>query len=73
MDEKSRSVGISPSQGLPDATNVPLPSTDAPTKPVLVTDTPQEQYTQGNMHGMAPGNVQQQVMYVPLKYSPQPS
>lgn len=73
MDEKPPSVEISPSQGQPDATNFAFPSTDAAPKPVLVTPTPQGQYIQGNMQVMAPGMVQQQVMYVSLKYSPQPN
>ena len=73
MDEKPPSVEISQGQGQPDTTNVAFPSIDATPQPVLVTPTPQGQYIQGNMQAMAPGTMQQQVMYVPLKYSPQPN
>lgn len=73
MDEKPPSVEISPSQNQPDATNFAFPSADATPQPVLVTPTPQGQYIQGNMQAIAPGMVQQQVMFVPLKYSPQPN
>ena len=73
MDEKPPSIEISQGQGQPDTTNVAFPSVDATPQPVLVTPTPQGQYIQGNMQAMAPGTMQQQVMYVPLKYSPQPN
>jgi hypothetical protein len=73
MDEKPSSVEISQGQAQPDTTNVAFPSVDATPQPVLVTPTPQGQYIQGNMQAMAPGTMQQQVVYVPLKYSPQPN
>ena len=73
MDEKPSSVEISQGQAQPDITNVAFPSVDATPQPVLVTPTPQGQYIQGNLQAMAPGTVQQQVVYVPLKYSPQPN
>ena len=73
MDEKPPSVEISPVQEQPDATNVAFPTADTAPQPVLVTPTPQGQYIQGNTQAMAPGMVQQQVVYVPLKYSPQPN
>ena len=73
MDEKPPSVEISSGQGQPDATNVAFPTADVASQPVLVTPTPQGQYIQGNAQAMAPGMAQQQVVYVPLKYSPQPN
>ena len=73
MDEKPPSVEISQSQNQPDAPNFASPSSDVTPQPVLVTPTPQGQYIQGNMQAVAPGIVQQQVMYVQLKYSPQPN
>jgi hypothetical protein len=73
MDEKPPSVEISPSRVQPDSTNVAFPTADATPQPVLVTPTPQRQYIQGNTQATAPGMVQQQMMYVPLKYNPQPN
>ena len=73
MDEKPPSVEISSGQGQPDATNVAFPTADGASQPVLVTPTPQGQYIQGNAQAMTPGMAHQQVVYVPLKYSPQPN